>query len=132
MWTGANDNVSKVLHKYRDFFSSQLGLVKSSEASLELKPNTRPNFCRARSRSSSPFALQPRVEEELSRLVEAGILEKVLKSEWASPIVAVPKRDGTLHICGDFKKTVNPFLCVDQHPLPNPEDLFTAVTCCRR
>ena len=125
MWTGANDNVSKLLHKYRDVFSSQLGLVKSSEASLELKPNTRPNFCRAR---GVPFALQPRVEEELSRLVEAGILEKVLKSEWASPIVAVPKTDGTLCICGDFKKTVNPFLCVDQHPLPNPEELFAAVT----
>lgn len=93
MWTGATDNVSKLIHKYHAVFSSQLGLVKSCEASLEVKSNTKPNFSRAR---GVPFALQPRIEQELRRLVEVGILEKIEKSDWASPIVAVPKRDGTL------------------------------------
>ena len=49
-------------------------------------------------------------------------------SEWASPIVPVPKRDGTLRICGDYKVTLNGALQVDQYPLPHPSNLFTCLT----
>ena len=49
-------------------------------------------------------------------------------SKWAVPIVPVPKKDGTLRICGDFKFTVNPYLDVDQHPLPKPTELFACLT----
>ena len=52
------------------------------------------------------------------------MIEKVTYSEWATPIVAVPKSDGTVRICGDFKVTLNGALEVDHHPLPTPEDLF--------
>ena len=48
-------------------------------------------------------------------------------SRWATPIVPVPKKDGTLCICGDFKVTVNPALEVDQQPIPKPEDIFSSL-----
>ena len=44
-------------------------------------------------------------------------IEKVDHSEWAAPIVAVPKKDGTFCICGDYKVTMNQTLAVDQYPL---------------
>ena len=76
--------------------------------------------------SLHPFAIRKAVEGELTSLVEAGILEKVDHSEWAAPIVPVPKQDGHFCICGDYKVTINPHLEVDQHPLPKPEELFSA------
>ena len=32
-----------------------------------------------------------------------------------------------VHICGDYKFTVNPASEVDQYPLLKPEDLFTSL-----
>ena len=52
---------------------------------------------------------------------------KVTHSDWAAPIVAVPKQDGKLRICGDYKVTVNAALDIDQYPLPKPDDLFASL-----
>ena len=57
-----------------------------------------------------------------------GVIEKVSYSDWAAPIVPVPKADGSVRICGYYKVTVNPVLQVDQFPVPKPEDLFASLT----
>ena len=67
------------------------------------------------------------MEQELNRLEREGVLKRVNHSQWVAPIVTVPKKDGTVRICGDYKVTVNPVLDVDQYPLPRPEDLFATL-----
>ena len=54
-----------------------------------------------------------------------GILKPVEKSEWAPPMVVVRKGDGNVRICGDYKVTINPYIDLDQYPMPNSDDLFS-------
>ena len=68
------------------------------------------------------------VSRELERLEEEGILRKVDHSDWASPIVPVLKRDGSVRICGDYKVSINPMLKIDQYPLPNPAELLASLS----
>ena len=71
-----------------------------------------------------PFSDKEKIEAELERLLEAGIIERVEHSDWASPVVVVHKPDSTIRLCGDYKSTVNRSLLVDRHPLPHPEEIF--------
>ena len=52
------------------------------------------------------------------------MIEKVQYSDWAAPILSVPKSGGGVWICGDYRVTINPALEVHQYPMPTPEDLF--------
>ena len=56
------------------------------------------------------------------------MIEKIPFSEWAAPIVPVPKADGKVCICGAYKVTVNPVLDVDSHPLPKLQELLTTLS----
>ena len=53
---------------------------------------------------------------------QQGIIQKIPSSDWAAPLVAVPKKDGRFRLCGDYKVTINQDLDleVDQYPLPKP------------
>ena len=71
------------------------------------------------------YALQPALDKELQCLQQAGILEPVESSEWATPLVAIPKTNGRLRVCGDYKVTINQNVEKKVYPLPTTEDLFT-------
>lgn len=120
-------NQSKVdglLERYGEIFNDELGTMSGLRAKLKIKEGTTPKFCRPR---TVPFALKGAVEQELARMEEKGILKNVSHSEWATPVVPVPKKDGQIRICGDYKATVNQDIDIDQHPLPRPEDLFATL-----
>ena len=42
------------------------------------------------------------VQHEIRQLLQAGIIEKS-GSPWAAPVMLVPKKDGTLHLCVDYR-----------------------------
>ena len=75
-----------------------------------------------------PYALREQGNKQLDNLVESGILKKVDYSEWATPIVVVPKSDGGVRIRGDNKVTVNRFIEEQTYPLPNVEDIFASLS----
>ena len=113
-----------LIEKYNTLFTEGLGTIKTFQARLQVDPEGPPKFFKLR---TAPYAIRGAVEDELDRLEREGILEKVTHSEWAMPVVVVPKADGSVRLCGDFKVTINPLLKVDQYPLPKAEDLFTTL-----
>ncbi|XP_041453560.1 uncharacterized protein K02A2.6-like [Lytechinus variegatus] len=116
-------DVGTVLQQeFADVFKEGLGKAKGPPASLHLKEGARPKFCKAR---NVPFALRPAVEEELKRMQEDDIIYPVDYSEWATPLVCIPKADGRVRLCGDYKVTVNQQIHCDQYPIPTTEQVFS-------
>ena len=122
---GAQVRLQALLQRYPAVFSSSLGKISTHQASLHVPSTARPVFCKPR---PVPFALRDAASQELDRLESAGIIEKVPYADWAAPIVLVPKSDGSLRLCGDYKLTVNRSLEVEQYPLPKASDLFSSLT----
>lgn len=71
------------------------------------------------------YALRGPVERALEQMVRDGILTPVATSDWATPIVPVVKKDGSIRVCADYKLTLNKCLEVDHYPLPKVDDLLT-------
>ena len=76
---------------------------------------------------SVPLRLREKVELKLDRLVWERNLTPVQHSEWASPVVVVPKPNGDIRMCVDCGVTMNKFLKTVHYPLPNIEEIFASL-----
>ncbi|XP_033014637.1 uncharacterized protein K02A2.6-like [Lacerta agilis] len=86
-----------------------------SISSARINPTVQPIRVKAR---RVLFALKPKIEEELDRLVAQGVLEPVTSGSWETPIVTPVKPDGSVRICGDYKCTLNWALQDHAYPVP--------------
>ncbi|KAL9950577.1 hypothetical protein ACROYT_G043093 [Oculina patagonica] len=120
-----SSDLDNVLTRHQSVFKDELGTMQGVKAKLFVKSESKPKFFKPR---PVPYALKGAIEQELDRLESMGVIEKVRYSEWAAPIVPVVKPDNSIRVCGDYKVTVNSVLEVDQHPLPNPEELFVTLS----
>ncbi|BHF73351.1 Heat shock cognate 71 kDa protein [Sparganum proliferum] len=98
--------------------------VRGPPVKFQFQSDFRPRFFKAR---TVPYAVAPKVEEELDRLQKADIIKPVQYSEWAAPIVPVLKSDGSVRICGDYKLTINSATKLNPYPLPRIEDLYASL-----
>lgn len=76
--------------------------------------------------ASTPYRLTPEkravLRAELDHMAQAGIIEES-DSPWASPVVLVPKKDGSIRVCIDYRK-LNAITKPDRYPLPRIDDLL--------
>ncbi|KAG6456673.1 hypothetical protein O3G_MSEX009872 [Manduca sexta] len=107
--------------RFCEVFKEGLRRFTGGPVGFQLRDGARPVFMRARPLA---YALREPVERALDQMVRDGILTPVATSDWATPIVPVMKKDGTVRVCADFKSTLNKCLEVDHYPVPRVEDLL--------
>ena len=79
--------------------SGRLGEIAATELRIELTDGTKP--IRSMPYRQGP-ATRTKAEHEIRKMLDAVVIEPAT-SEWASPIVLVPKKDGSLRFCLDYE-----------------------------
>ena len=120
-----SDPLQSTLDKHAPVFKEELGCLKGTPVKLMVPENTHPKFYKPR---PVPIMLKPKVEDELKRLQDAGIISPVRSSPWAAPVVPVLKKDGKIRLCGDYKLTINQVAFTETYPLPRADELFAKLS----
>jgi hypothetical protein len=111
-----------VVCEYPDVFHEELpGMPpdRDIEFIIELIPKTAPVAQR-------PYRMNPQelieFKKQLDDMLRKGLI-RPSATPWGSPIIFVDKRDGTIHLCVDYRK-LNDVTIKNKYPLPKIEDLF--------
>jgi len=129
--TEQRDSLTKLFSKYEELFSGKLGCMPGPPVKLELKQEAKPFATRP---YSVPKSIEHIAKKEIAELVRIGVLEKNVKTEWASPSFFRPKKDGGVRFVTDLRR-LNANLKRHPYPLPVIEDViwrisgFTFATC---
>jgi len=62
------------------------------------------------------------LKSEIYKMLKAGII-RPSRSPWSSPVIVVPKKDGSKRICIDYRK-LNKVTKTEKWPMPNNLDIF--------
>lgn len=108
------------LNEYRTLFDGSLGKWKMGAYKIELRPDATPYHARA---YPVPKAYTETLKVEVNRLVEAGVLRKVNRSEWAAPTFIIPKKDGSVRFISDFRE-LNKRIRRKPYPIPKIQDML--------
>ena len=107
-----------LIEENKDVFNTRPGMTRLTEHRLETgtaKPVRQAPY-------RLPHAYRETVQKELAEMERDGIIEPST-SEWASPIVLVPKKDGSLRMCVDYRR-MNSVSEADAYPMPRIDDLI--------
>jgi len=106
--------------KYTSVFKG-LGHLKNKKVTLKVKPDVRPVRQPLR---RVPFHVRKNIEAEIQRLLDLDVIEKAEgPTSWVSPVVAVPKKDGSVRLCVDLR-LVNQAICRRQYPIPTVDEIL--------
>ena len=73
-----------------------------------------------------PFKTRDVMESEIKEMLELDVIEPSV-SPYSSPVVLVPKKDGSVRFCIDFQK-LNKVTEFDAEPMPNMEEVINRMS----
>lgn len=116
------EELQNVLSSFKGVFSDIPGRTTLACHSIELKPGSKP--IRLPPYRMNPEKLQV-VRKELDLMLSMGVVEES-SSDFASPICLVPKPDGSVRFCCDYRQ-LNNITVADAFPLPRVETLIDSL-----
>ena len=112
--------VQALLIKYGNIFASNSNDLGRTDILTHWIETTGSPILRGICRVSQPQ--KEAVKKLINELKEKDIISPS-KSLWASPVILVPKKDGSICLCIDYCK-VNELIRKDVYPLPRVNDTF--------
>ena len=108
--------IKTLLYKFRDIFVDEPSVTHLTEHKIELNCETPIN--------QAPYRRSLAERKVIKEQIESMIKNKIIqpsRSPWASPVVLIPKPDGTMRFCIDYRKLNNQTI-KDVYPLPRIDD----------
>jgi len=116
------NELSHVLRDFSTLFSDLPGKTSVTYHHIEIKPGAKPI-------RRSPYSVNPQkadlIRDELEKMKQIRVIEES-NSPWASPVVLIPKPDGSIRFCIDYRK-VNDITVPDAHPMLRIDDLIDKI-----
>ena len=117
-----------LLKEFRDVFAWSYEDMRGLDPQLyqhqiHLNKDAKP-IAQRRYRMNPNYAAK--VKEEIDKLLRVGFIRPVKKATWLSPIVVVPKKNGKIRVCVDYRK-LNAATVTDAFPLPFTDGVLDAV-----
>ncbi|CAM4562632.1 unnamed protein product [Caretta caretta] len=110
--------IQELCTSYAPTFSATPGLTERAYHSIDTG-NAHP--IRVQPYRVSPQA-KTAIEREIQDMLQMGVI-RPSESAWASPVVLVPKPDGEIRFCVDYRK-LNAVTRPDNYPMPRTDELL--------
>ncbi|MCO5567636.1 hypothetical protein L7F22_021330 [Adiantum nelumboides] len=112
--------------RYPRLFITDYSMIKGVDViqhHIDLKPNAKPVAQKLRRLG---VVQQEALLSEVNKLLKTGFIYPVTNSEWVSPVVVTPMKNGKWRVCVDYKP-LNAATKRDHFPLPFQDEILNEV-----
>ena len=117
--TPQDSKLQAILEKYKGVFGEPNTLKQANVPAMDIITDHEPIHQRP---YRTALAKRQAVETQIDKMLETGVIRPSC-SPWASPVCLVPKKDGELRFCVDYRQ-LNSVTKKDRYPLPFIQDVF--------
>ena len=109
-----------LMSKYESVFASKLSNKGANVRPISITVDDRKPIWRHAYKHS--LAERKIIQNEVQEMLEAGVIRES-RSSWGFPVIAVPKKDGTIRMCVDYRP-LNERTSSDPFPIPLITDVL--------